>query len=161
VRPAPAASRPGGRRTGPEDERAVDVAILDGRPRRRRVGVQPHVKAARIAPVQPGQHRCHGPPARQGNPGRPGQAHRDVWSEALRNPSLAARFAALVTQLRTSLAELIQQNRANLPGDVPAEVLATTLLSLVPGYLLQLTLMGPDAVADVPDAVLAIWPHQR
>ena len=81
-----------------------------------------------------------------------------VWSEALRNPSLAARFTALVAQLRTSLTELIQQNRANLPDDVPADVLALTLLSLVPGYLLQLTLMGPDTVVGVPDAVRALWP---
>jgi AcrR family transcriptional regulator len=81
-----------------------------------------------------------------------------VWSEALRNPSLAARFTALVTQLRTSLTELIQQNRANLPAGVPADVLAITLLSLVPGYLLQLTLMGPGAVVGVPGAVRALWP---
>jgi TetR/AcrR family transcriptional regulator, transcriptional repressor of aconitase len=37
-------------------------------------------------------------------------------------------------------------------------VLATTLLSLVPGYLLQLALLGPVAVDGVPDAVRALWP---
>ena len=81
-----------------------------------------------------------------------------VWSEALRNPLLAARFNDLVTQLRTSLAEVIQQSPGNLPGDVPPDVLATTLLALVPGYLLQLVLLGPEAVAGVPDAVRALWP---
>ena len=81
-----------------------------------------------------------------------------VWSEALRNPSLAARFTALISQLRANLAEVIQQSRGSLPGDVTADVLATTLLSLVPGYLLQLALLGPAAVDGVPDAVRALWP---
>lgn len=81
-----------------------------------------------------------------------------VWSEALRNPSLAARFTDLVTQLRGNLAEVIEQNPGNLPGNVSADVLATTLLSLVPGYLLQLALLGSTAVDGVPDAVRALWP---
>jgi len=81
-----------------------------------------------------------------------------VWSEALRNPSLAARFTALISQLRANLAEVIQQSRGSLPGDVTADVLATTLLSLVPGYLLQLALLGPAAVDGVPDAVRVLWP---
>jgi TetR/AcrR family transcriptional regulator, transcriptional repressor of aconitase len=81
-----------------------------------------------------------------------------VWSEALRNPSLAARFTALVTQIRDDLSEVIRQSRGNLPGDVPADVLATTLLSLVPGYLLQLALLGSAAVDGVPDTVRALWP---
>jgi AcrR family transcriptional regulator len=81
-----------------------------------------------------------------------------VWSEALRNPTLAARFSALVTDLNANLAEVIQQSRANLPGDVSADVLATTLFSLIPGYLLQLALLGPAAVDGVPDAVRALCP---
>jgi TetR/AcrR family transcriptional regulator, transcriptional repressor of aconitase len=81
-----------------------------------------------------------------------------VWSEAVRNPALAARFTALVTQLSASLAEVIQQNPASLPDDVPADVLATTLLGLVPGYLLQLALLGSAAVDGIPDAVRALWP---
>jgi AcrR family transcriptional regulator len=84
-----------------------------------------------------------------------------VWSEALRNPALAARFTALVTQLHANLAEVIQQSQGNLPGDVSNDVLAATLLSLVPGYLLQLALLGPAAVDGVPDAVRALWPGPR
>ena len=84
-----------------------------------------------------------------------------VWSEALRNPSLAARFTALVAQLRASLADVIQQYPGNLPRDVSADVLATALLSLVPGYLLQLALLGSSAVNGVPDAVRALWPEPR
>jgi hypothetical protein len=26
------------------------------------------------------------------------------------------------------------------------------------GYIVQLTMLGPDAVADVPDAARALWP---
>ena len=84
-----------------------------------------------------------------------------AWSEALRNPSLAARFTALVAQLRASLADVIQQYPGNLPRDVSADVLATALLSLVPGYLLQLALLGSSAVDGVPDAVCALWPEPR
>jgi AcrR family transcriptional regulator len=83
-----------------------------------------------------------------------------VWSEALRNPSLAARLAALVTTLRANLAEVIQQSRGNLPADISADVLATTLLSLVPGYVLQLALLGSAALDGVPGAVRALWPGQ-
>jgi len=81
-----------------------------------------------------------------------------VWSEAVRNPALAARFAALITQLRASLAEVITQRRGSLPADVPADRLAATLLSVVPGYLLQLALLGPAATEGLPDAVRALWP---
>ena len=83
-----------------------------------------------------------------------------VWSEALRNPSLAARFTALVAQLRASLADVIQQYPGNLPRDVSADVLATALLSLVPGYLLQLALLGLSAVNGVPDAVRVVGPNR-
>jgi TetR/AcrR family transcriptional regulator, transcriptional repressor of aconitase len=81
-----------------------------------------------------------------------------VWSEAIRNPSLAARFTDLVTQVRASLVEVIRQSPDNLPGEVSADALASALLSLVPGYLLQLALLGPAAVDGVPDAVRALWP---
>jgi hypothetical protein len=32
------------------------------------------------------------------------------------------------------------------------------LISIVPGYILQLTLLGAAAVEGVPDAVRALWP---
>jgi|SRR5579863_2001937 len=77
-----------------------------------------------------------------------------VWSEALRNPSLAARFTAMVDRIRASLAEVIQEGRPGLPaGD-----LAATLVCLVPGYLLQLAIIGPAAVAGVPGTVRALFP---
>jgi TetR/AcrR family transcriptional regulator, transcriptional repressor of aconitase len=81
-----------------------------------------------------------------------------VWSEALRDPSLAARFTALAMRVRASLADVIRQRPENLPGDVPDDVLASALLSLIPGYLLQLALLGPAAVDGVPDAIRGLWP---
>jgi TetR/AcrR family transcriptional regulator, transcriptional repressor of aconitase len=78
-----------------------------------------------------------------------------VWSEALRNPSLAARFTDMVAQIRASLAEVIEQSP---PAGVPADTLAATLVCLVPGYLLQLAILGPAAVDGVPAAVRALWP---
>jgi TetR/AcrR family transcriptional regulator, transcriptional repressor of aconitase len=81
-----------------------------------------------------------------------------AWSEALRSPALAARFTALIAQIQANLAEVIRHSPGNLPGDVSTDVLATTLLSLVPGYLLQLALRGPAAVEGVPDTVRALWP---
>ena len=83
-----------------------------------------------------------------------------VWSEALRNPSLAARFTDMVTQIRASLAEVIEQSSHNPPAGVPADILAATLVCLVPGYLLQLAILGPAAVDGVPGAVRALWPGQ-
>ena len=77
-----------------------------------------------------------------------------VWSEALRNPSLAARFTDMVTQIRASLAEVIEQGSQSLPADI----LAATLACLLPGYLLQLAILGPAAVDGVPGAVRALWP---
>ena len=82
-----------------------------------------------------------------------------VWSEALRNPSLAARFTAMVDRIRASLAEVIEHGPASLPAaGLPAAGLAATLICLVPGYLLQLAILGPAAVDGVPGAVRALFP---
>jgi TetR/AcrR family transcriptional regulator, transcriptional repressor of aconitase len=40
---------------------------------------------------------------------------------------------------------------------VPAEALATVLICIQPGYVLPLALLGPGAVAGIPDAVRALW----
>jgi TetR/AcrR family transcriptional regulator, transcriptional repressor of aconitase len=81
-----------------------------------------------------------------------------VWSEAVRNPALAERFTELVTELRANLADVIRQSPDHLPGDAPADALAATLMSIVPGYLLQLALLGPAAVDGIPGVVRELWP---
>jgi AcrR family transcriptional regulator len=82
-----------------------------------------------------------------------------VWSEALRNPSLAARLTVLVAQVRADLAEVIQQSPGNLPGGVSSGALASALICLVPGYILQLALLGSADVEGIPGAVRALWPE--
>ena len=69
-------------------------------------------------------------------------------------PSLAARFTAMVDRIRASLAEVIEHR----PASLPADELAATLICLVPGYLLQLAILGPAAVDAVPAAVRALFP---
>jgi AcrR family transcriptional regulator len=83
-----------------------------------------------------------------------------VWAEALRSPGLAAQFRDLFARLRADLAEVVrdQQRGGELPGGVSAEAMATVLLSVVPGCILQLALTGPEAVSDAPRAVRALWP---
>ena len=50
-----------------------------------------------------------------------------VWSEALRNPSLAARFTDMVTQIRARLAEVIEQGSQSLSADIlAADILPAT-----------------------------------
>jgi AcrR family transcriptional regulator len=84
-----------------------------------------------------------------------------AWSEALRNPVLANRFAGLFAQMRADLTEVVgeHQRAGNLPAQVPAESLATVLISIVPGYILQLATLGSAAVHDAPAAVEALWPQ--
>jgi hypothetical protein len=50
------------------------------------------------------------------------------------------------------------QQAGQLPGEVAADAMARALVSMMAGYILQLTMLGPDAVAAVPDAVRALWP---
>jgi TetR/AcrR family transcriptional regulator, transcriptional repressor of aconitase len=83
-----------------------------------------------------------------------------VWGEALRNPSLAARFAAMVTRIRADLTEFVRdrQRSGDLPGEPPPDALAAAFMSFVPGYILQLALLGSAAVDGIPDALRALWP---
>jgi AcrR family transcriptional regulator len=84
-----------------------------------------------------------------------------VWAEALRNPSLAEQLRNLLTSMHDQLTALVadHQQAGQLPDEVPAGAIARTLVSLMGGYILQLTVLGPDAVSGVPDAVRALWPE--
>jgi TetR/AcrR family transcriptional regulator, transcriptional repressor of aconitase len=57
-----------------------------------------------------------------------------VWAEAVHNPVLAERFARLLPTTSVD-----------------------ALVSIVPGYVLLLALLGPAAVDGVPDAIRALW----
>lgn len=76
-----------------------------------------------------------------------------VWSEALRNPALASRLAESFAAGVAALAGIARPD-----SEVAPEVLANTLLCVLPGYLLQLTIRGPDAVKTIPDAVRTLVP---
>jgi AcrR family transcriptional regulator len=86
-----------------------------------------------------------------------------VWSEALRNPDLARRFDAQLVPMRADLASLVRTYQASghLPPDASAESLATLFMAMIPGFILQLAMFGPQAVAGVPDAARALWPAPR
>jgi TetR/AcrR family transcriptional regulator, transcriptional repressor of aconitase len=77
-----------------------------------------------------------------------------VWAEALRSPAIAARFKAIITQIRADFTEVIRQGQ----GDVPADAMATALVSVLPGYILQLALLGPEAVDGIPEAIQSLLP---
>ncbi|MFF5030248.1 TetR/AcrR family transcriptional regulator [Streptomyces collinus] len=84
-----------------------------------------------------------------------------VWGEAMRDRSLAGKLDQLIGRIRANLVTLVreQQKRGALPANVTAEAIASTMLSVLPGYILQVALLDPAAVAEVPDAVRALWPE--
>ena len=83
-----------------------------------------------------------------------------VWSEALRNPSLAQRFDNSLAQMRVDLASAVREHQAEgtLPRDASPKALAALFMSIIPGYILQLSLFGSRSVAGVPDAVRLLLP---
>ncbi len=83
-----------------------------------------------------------------------------VWSEAQRNPELAERLAAASAEMSAEVAGLVRSRQeAGAWTGVPAEVLAQAILALLPGFLFNLALSGPDGVAGFPDAVRTLLPR--
>jgi len=62
--------------------------------------------------------------------------------------------------MRADLTEVVRnhQGAGNLPQEVPAESLAAVIISIVPGYILQLATLGSAPLEGVPAAVKALWP---
>jgi AcrR family transcriptional regulator len=82
-----------------------------------------------------------------------------VWSEALRNPGLAERLEAATVSMSQDMAALVRtRQEAGEWTGAPADVFATVILSILPGFLFNLALRGPRAVAGFPGAVRALWP---
>jgi hypothetical protein len=82
-----------------------------------------------------------------------------VWSEALRNPALAERLKAAADSMSQDMAAFVRgrQQTGTWTG-APADRLAQVILSILPGFLLNLALLGPRGVAGFPDAVRTLWP---
>ncbi|MFD5759933.1 TetR/AcrR family transcriptional regulator, partial [Streptomyces sp. NPDC127044] len=83
-----------------------------------------------------------------------------VWGEAMRNRSLARKLDHLLGRIRANLITLVHDHQESgvLPTNATAEAIASTMLSILPGYILQVALLNPAVVAEVPDAVRALWP---
>lgn len=83
-----------------------------------------------------------------------------VWSEALRNPALAKRFEQALLPMRTELTAVVRHHQANgsLPADAPAAALAGLIMTIIPGFMLQLVLFGASTVREIPAAARALWP---
>ncbi|MEV3987132.1 TetR/AcrR family transcriptional regulator [Nonomuraea sp. NPDC049758] len=67
-----------------------------------------------------------------------------VWSEALRSPSLGAKLKEVMTEARSVVGGLVarHQQRGLLPADVPAEHVADVLMALVDGFLVRRAVYG-------------------
>ncbi|MEV4074802.1 TetR/AcrR family transcriptional regulator [Nonomuraea fuscirosea] len=73
-----------------------------------------------------------------------------VWSEALRSPSLRTKLKEVMAQARGVVGSLVarHQQRGLLPADVPAEHVADVLMALVDGFLVRRAVYGhADSVA--------------
>jgi AcrR family transcriptional regulator len=82
-----------------------------------------------------------------------------VWSEALRNPELARRLEAATITMGEEMAALVRARQEDGTwAGAPAEALAQVILSILPGFLLNLALLGPRGVAGFPGAVRTLWP---
>ncbi len=82
-----------------------------------------------------------------------------VWSEALRNPVMAGRLREAVASMSDELTELIRDRQwaGTLTGAAP-EALARAILAILPGFLFEMALLGPDSVGDVSGAVRVLLP---
>lgn len=83
-----------------------------------------------------------------------------AWAEALRNPRIGAAFGEMLSTLRAEIAEAVvhHQKTAALPAQPSPESLANVMIGVITGYILQLALLGSDAVTDFPDTLKALWP---
>ncbi len=84
-----------------------------------------------------------------------------VWSETQRNPELTASFAALVRKARAEVTRMVRVRQAVglLPDGASAAAIASVVTAILPGYIMQRALLGPDAVRGVPDGLRALWPN--
>lgn len=83
-----------------------------------------------------------------------------AWSEALSNPRIGVAFGRMLLTLRTELAEVVtrHQGPAGLPAAASPDSLAAVMIGVLVGHLLQLAVLGPEAVAETPAALVALWP---
>lgn len=81
-----------------------------------------------------------------------------VWTEARRTPEVQHLVADLYTQIRNSLADLVRrhQTAGTLPADIDADTAARPLFALIPGFLVQRLLLGPEDTKSYAAAINSI-----
>jgi TetR/AcrR family transcriptional regulator, transcriptional repressor of aconitase len=83
-----------------------------------------------------------------------------VWSEALRNPGLATRLRESFDAGIDALAEMAEASSVS-GTEIAPEALASALLCLLPGYIVQLAIRGADAVKAIPEAIRVLLAAER
>jgi TetR/AcrR family transcriptional regulator, transcriptional repressor of aconitase len=78
-----------------------------------------------------------------------------VWSEALRNPVLADRLRVSNTAAAGMLSGRARAGSRDKPS---SKAVAKLLLCVLPGYLMQLAIGGPQAVSAVSRTVQELFP---
>ena len=71
-----------------------------------------------------------------------------AWAEAMRDPSVKALLGALYTRIRDGLAELVRRHQAlgTMPPGLNPEAVARQLFSLIPGFVVQHLVLGPEGM---------------
>ena len=69
-----------------------------------------------------------------------------AWAEAMRDQSVKDLLAALYTRIRDGLAELVGRHQAagTMAPDLDPEAVAHQLFSLIPGFVVQHLVLGPE-----------------
>ncbi len=83
-----------------------------------------------------------------------------VWAEALRNPRLGPQYQRMLAQTRAEIADIVRhhQNAGHLAPDISPVSLTNVLVGILPGYILQLALLGPGTMHGILDPLPALWP---
>jgi AcrR family transcriptional regulator len=69
-----------------------------------------------------------------------------AWAEAMRDPSVKDLLGTLYTRIRDGLAELVERHQAagTMSPDLNPEAMARQLFSLIPGFVVQHLVLGPE-----------------
>jgi AcrR family transcriptional regulator len=83
-----------------------------------------------------------------------------VWGEALRNRELADWISGEIARMRVDLAEIVREHQSAgaLPADVDPMAIAGLVMSIVPGFILQLAVFGEASVEGASAAARALFP---
>ena len=76
-------------------------------------------------------------------------------------PRLPGGLKAALIEARAAIAEIVRdhQEAGRLPAGLAADAVVALLVSVVPGFILPMTLLGPESVDAVPEALRAVLPQ--